>query len=220
MVERRDIVQGTHEWDEIRLGKISGTGLGELMSDPRSKAAKDAGELSSTAVNYLLKKVSERIIGYGRSSFDLPAFDWGHKHEPEARTYYEILNAYPDGHVYEVGFVELNEWVGVSPDALVGTDGGLEIKCPYNNDVHLKYLQIESPQDLFAVEKKYYWQVQQNLFVTGRKWWDWMTYDPRMSGNARYNIVRFERDEDLMSEIEKRLERAISFVQSKLVELV
>jgi hypothetical protein len=75
-----------------------------------------------------------------------------------------------------------------SPDGLVGEDGGLEIKCPLVA-THIGYLlNGELPSDYFQ-------QVQGCLFVTGRKWWDFMSYSPGL----KPFIIRVKRDEGFIS---------------------
>jgi hypothetical protein len=210
-----DIKQGTPEWDEMRLGRITGSGVDALMSDPRSKAAKDAGELSDGATNYLLKRVSECYLGYTGDKLDLKQFEWGHANEPEARQYYEVSKGVL---ALEVGFVEMKPWVGVSPDSLVGDDGGLEIKCPYNNAVHLSYLEIQNQDDLQECEKGYYWQIQMCMFVTGRHWWDFVSYDPRMTGQYRFHCIRIDRNEAHIADLQARVERGAKFINEKLIK--
>lgn len=209
-----DIQQGSPEWDDIRLGRITGSGVSALMSDPRSKAAKEVGELSDSANKYILDKVSECYLGYGAEKYDLKQFEWGHTYEPEARTYYEVDKGVI---AIEVGFAEYTDYIGVSPDSLVGDDGGLEIKCPYNNSVHLKYLEIKDADDLMKTEKGYYWQIVMAMWVTGRQWWDFVSYDPRMSGKFRFHCIRVERDEEQIKEVEYRVKRAASIIQEKLL---
>jgi hypothetical protein len=53
---------------------------------------------------------------------------------------------------------------------LVGEDGGLEIKCP-SAAVHVGYL-------LDGFDEKYYCQIQGGLWITGRRWWDAVSYCP------------------------------------------
>ena len=87
-----------------------------------------------------------------------------------------------------VGFILTDDGrVGCSPDGLVGEDGGLELKCP-SPAKHVSYLLDE--QELVD---EYTHQVQGCLYVTGRAWWDLMSYYPgmepvivRVEPNAEY----------------------------------
>ncbi len=88
---------------------------------------------------------------------------------------------------------------GCSPDALIGDDetgGGLEIKCPLLK-THVKYLmEGKLPDD-------YKCQVHGSMFVTGRKWWKFMSY---FRGHTPF-VLRIDRDEEIMKKIETALEK-------------
>jgi hypothetical protein len=87
--------------------------------------------------------------------------------------------------VVEVGLCLHDEFeCGASPDGLVGDDGGLEIKCPLPH-THVSYLRAGD------VTGKYIPQIQGCLWITGREWWDFMSYHPAMEDL----IVRVYRDE-------------------------
>ena len=70
-----------------------------------------------------------------------------------------------------MGFCVIEGVAGASPDGLVGDDGLLEFKCPMAGK-HLTYLFRDE------VPKDYVLQVQGQLWVTGRKWCDFVSYCP------------------------------------------
>jgi exodeoxyribonuclease (lambda-induced) len=89
--------------------------------------------------------------------------------EDEARKYYALVS---DAVVQRVGFVTLdNGKAGASPDGFVGEDGGVELKCPAAH-THVGYLLDPS-----SLVWEYRGQVQGNLYITGRKWWDLVAYN-------------------------------------------
>ncbi len=89
--------------------------------------------------------------------------------EPEARRWYALER---DTDVKQVGFCLSDDLrFGCSPDGLVGEDGGLELKCPLLK-THAEYL------DDGGLPLEYVPQVHGSLIVTGRKWWDFMSYAP------------------------------------------
>jgi hypothetical protein len=93
----------------------------------------------------------------------------GTLHEPYARDRYAEHNNVT---VQEVGFVIRDEWgirLGASPDGLVGEDGGIEIKCPRAKTHIQTILSGQVPAGNMA-------QVQANLLVTGREWWDFISF--------------------------------------------
>ena len=103
--------------------------------------------------------------------------------EPEARHHYAAFGS--DEEVQETGFVTTDDdRFGCSPDALVGDNGGLELKCPIHK-THVEYLRSGTLPD------KYKPQVHWSLIVTGRSWWDFMSY----ARNLPVMCVRVEPDE-------------------------
>ena len=117
------------------------------------------------------------------------------------RRLYAFLN---DVEPEQVGFIR-NGNVGGSPDSLIGDKGGLEIKSA------LPHIQIER---LLAgrLPPEHKAQVQGNLWVSEREWWDFMSYCPKM----KPLIVRVTRDDDYIRD----LERAVADFSSELHDLV
>lgn len=77
---------------------------------------------------------------------------------------------------------------GASPDGLVRADGLIEIKCP-NTATHIDTLLGGEVPDKYV--KQMLWQME----CTGRKWCDFVSYDPRMPDDLKVFVRRFERDE-------------------------
>ncbi len=185
-----NIEQGTPGWLELRLGKVTASKFKDVMTNGRG------GKPSATAKTYMIKLVAEILRGESLPFFENDAMRWGTETEPQARAMYELKN---DVEVKEVAFVELNEFVGVSPDGLVGNDGLLEIKCP-NTET-----QIKRFLDNTGLPKDYESQVQGQLWVTGRKWCDFVSFDPRIDVDASYIQTRVYRDEEYIAELEKKV---------------
>ena len=103
--------------------------------------------------------------------------------EGEARCAYELQ--YAKEPVSEVGFVLHGSGLfGGSPDALVGEDGGVEIKCPAPA-THIGYYRGGE------LPLTYRCQVHGYMIVTGRKWWSFFSY----ARNFEAFHVIIERDE-------------------------
>lgn len=105
------------------------------------------------------------------------------------------------------GFVEhpVVKWLGASPDGLVGDDGLVEIKCP-TTLVHIKRVAAG------VVPEEYKPQMLVQLLCTGRKWVDFVDYDPRLSSDwekARFFCVRYEPTED---ELQDALDKCVEFL--------
>ena len=88
----------------------------------------------------------------------------------------------------------------------MGEDGLLEIKCPYSTNVHLQRVAAG------VVPEEYKPQMLVQLLCTGRKWVDFVSYDPRLSGAwspAKLFIVRYEPTQD---ELNTALEQCETFL--------
>lgn len=165
--------QGSEAWHAARRGKITASRFDDVLTQPRSKAAKAAGEMSKTANSYMLEIIAEMLTGIDQGPPTTFAMEHGNTFEPEAREVYENRFGVK---VEQCGFITHPEHpeIGCSPDGFVGDEGGIEIKCPFNTAIHLGYvLAGELPKDYAA-------QVYGGLWITGRTWWDFVSYDPRI----------------------------------------
>jgi hypothetical protein len=81
---------------------------------------------------------------------------------------------------------------------LIDDDGGLEGKCPHDEAVHILTWLEGMPEDHMP-------QVQGCMFVTGRKWWDFTSFDPRQTASHRLYIQRVYRDDDYIANLEKQI---------------
>ena len=135
---------------------------------------------------------------------------WGTETEPQARAMYSINNDFVS--VEEVAFVEHNEFIGISPDGLVGDDGLLEIKCPTS------VTQIKRAlSDDYAVD--YYEQIQCQLWVTERKWCDFVSFDPRLDCAAGYLQQRVMRDEKFITDMQVKTYAFVERMNELLLHL-
>lgn len=152
------IEQGTEEWKDIRKGK---------MTASNAQAIATAGKGLETYINDVMAEFYANAEKRGYSNVHLEA---GHELEPVARDLY----AFEKGvEVKQCGFIEHSEFVGASPDGLIEDDGGLEIKCP-DNKTHFQHIILKEK----AIAASYIWQIQMNLLITGRKYWDYVSYSP------------------------------------------
>ena len=152
--------QRTDEWFEIKLGKIGGSEFSKLFMKPTTQGYKDL----------VLSKAIEIVTGVAVDDGFAGSY-WtrrGTDLEPPAVKEYEKRTF---NKVHAVGFVEMNEFVGCSPDGLIGENGGFEGKClKYSNHVEM----IKNPH----IPKDYLWQCIGFLFVTKRAWIDFNCFHP------------------------------------------
>lgn len=187
--------QRTAEWFAARLGKVTASRVADVMA--RTKSG-----YSASRKNYMAELVCERLTGIPSEHFESAAMKWGTDTEPLARSAYEARTGEL---VEEVGFIEHPriKGFGASPDGLVGKDGGLEIKCP-NTATHIDTLLGGT------VEQKYVYQMQTAMACTGRKWWDFVSFDPRLPENLSYKCIRFYRDTEMVQSIENEVIRFLA----------
>lgn len=180
--------QGTPEWLAARAGHVTASRFKDVLAKLKS----GSGE-AATRRAYRLQLVTERLTGQPCETFKNAAMEWGTATEPFARAAYETAKALM---VDEVGFLPhpTMQWVGASPDGLIGDDGGCEIKCPAASTVHVETLAGGMPSEHRA-------QVQGTLWVTGRQWWDYISYDPRLPPKLQLYVERVKRDEDYITKL-------------------
>lgn len=201
--------QQTPEWFQNRIGKVTASRVADLM-------AKTKSGYSASRDNYMAQLVCELVTGQREESFSSAAMAWGNEQEPFARAAYEAkTNVLVD----EVGFIlhHTIEGCGASPDGLVGDDGLVEIKCPNTNtalEAWLKWADDKNP-----VASKYNAQMQMQMACTGRSWCDYVIYDPRMPEKAQLLVVRVDRDDAFITEMEAEIVKFIDELNAKVVKL-
>jgi hypothetical protein len=186
-------IQGSPEWYQARLGMITASCFDDVLNKGQGRET------------YLIKLVAERLSGIAQEGFTNAAMQWGTEQEPYARELYSSLNG--DIPVEQVGFVQHDGYVGYSPDGLIGLKGTVEIKCP-NTSTHISYILKDK------LPAKYVPQVQGGLWITGREWCDFVSFDPRIK--RKIHIIRVERDESKISEIKTAVEK----FKAELIEMV
>ena len=206
--------QKSAEWFAQRAGKFTGSEIHKLMKSGRSKDK----VFSDTAITYIYDKIAEIMtngVSIQYKDFSSKATDWGNEQEPNAKKFYQDLTG---REVKKIGFAQYSDFFGASPDGDV-EDGLLECKCPYNSINHVRYLLCEAPEDLQALSPEYYWQVQAEMLATGKKWVDFMSYDPRCTERTCYKIIRFERDEEVMETLKARIELATEYMMELITKI-
>lgn len=209
--------QRTQDWYDARVGKFTCSEIWKLLTEPRSKADKEAGNLSETAKTYIYEKVSESITGVVHQ-ISSPALEWGVEHEPSAKEAYKKVF---ELEVEETGLVG-NKMLAGSPDG-IATDGGLdegvlEIKCPFNQSVHLSNLLL-SPEDFKSEGKEYYWQVQGYMFLTDSHWADFVSFHPYFPPDKCLAAIRVERNQDDILLLMEKVEKAYTLKEEILKKL-
>lgn len=199
----RDIEQGSGEWLKLKLGKISASRAKDLMTNGRGDA------ISKTAESYMFELMAERLTGESKPFFESDAMRWGSETEDQARAMFELKEGVD---VEQVAFIEQSEWLGVSPDGLVGDNGLLEIKCPNTTTQLKRALSGDYSADYKA-------QIQMQLWVSERQYCHFLSFDPRLDCEAGYLLQRVERDEEYINEMKVKVTRLIERMNDLLEQL-
>jgi len=172
--------QGSPEWFAARLGIPTASEFSTIMAK-----GKDGGD-SKTRKAYLYRLAGEMITGEIAETYSNGHMERGKLLEDEARDLYAFM---ADCEPLKVGFIR-NGNAGCSPDSLIGDDGGLEIKTA------LPHIQVERlfRGDLPPEHKA---QVQGGLWLAERKWWDFVSYCPKLP----LLRVTVERDEEYIAKL-------------------
>lgn len=193
-----EMEQGTQEWLEARLGCPSGSGFSKIITS--------GGQPSSSAETYINQLIAELVTGETTYVHVTEAMQRGTELEEFARMNYELET---DREVTQVGFCMHDTLrCGVSPDGLIGDDGGLEIKCP-TPSTHVKYLRKGT------LPSEYKAQVQGCLWITEREWWDFMSYHPQMPNL----LIRVHRDDEYINQLERLVTHACQIIEKEATEI-
>ena len=204
------IAQGTDEWFQQRLGKVTASRLSDVI-------AKTKTGVSTSRQNYLIQLVSERLTGKKTDSFTNKAMEDGVEREPIARKLYESKT---NSIVTEVGFFDhpVIKSSGASPDGAVNAEeegkyaGLIEIKCPIET-THTNTLMNK------LVPSKYIPQMQWQLACTGAKWVDFVSYNPNFPDTMQIFVVRVDRDNAYIAELEAEVLKFLDEVDQAILKL-
>lgn len=221
------IEQRSDEWRLARAGKITASRFGDAIamtkaepgevykSGPR-KGQPKLPTSTSDRNKYMREIVFERIALTPRHEVSGHALRWGADVESYAREAFELET----GMIVTPGqFVTHPDYpfIGCSPDGLIGEPGGYESKCPMDEAVHINTWLSGMPEDHIP-------QVQGCMFVTGRQWWEFISYDPRVAERFRLYHQRIERDDAYINgvllpgllQFEKEVQELIANLEAKV----
>ncbi len=188
-----NVEQGSAEWHSLRIGKITASRFSDVLASGRG------GAPSKTRQSYLMDLCAERLTGQSAQQFQSEYMTWGTENEPFARGRYELES---DVTVEQVGFVELTDHIGCSPDGLFGNDGLLEIKCP-------------------ASFFPYFPQVIVQYFIVNPalEWCDFVSFDPRITNDKAFFKIRVYRDDEFIKNLDEQVSIFIQDLESLLIKL-
>lgn len=195
------IEQGSPEWLAARAGHATASRFCDVMATVRTGEA-------ATRRDYRWQLVTERITGKPCRSYESHAMRRGKELEPYARAAYEAHT----GNLVELAEFLRHpqiEWCGASPDGLIDDDGGIEIKCPDNPVIHVQTIAGGMPVEHMP-------QVQGAMWVTGRSWWDFVSFYPDMPDRSmRLYLERVKRDDDYIAKLSDGVMRFLDEVDKQ-----
>lgn len=205
--------QGTPEWHAARSGKITASCFADAISRcSRKSGARDVGDPTAAAERYAADLAIERVSGMPHGE---PPKAWvlerGHQMEAAARMHYEARTG---SFVTEAGICVTDDGLfGYSTDGLVDDDGLIEIKSPIDS---AKILHILATGDT----SEYDHQMQGGMWITGRKWCDFIMYVPDLAavGKDLY-VQRVLRDDGFIDEMVERLAKFDALVAANVAIL-
>ena len=197
--------QRSDEWFQTRLGKVTASRISDVI-------AKTKTGVSTSRYNYLIQLVSERLTGKkGDNVFINQAMQDGIDREEVARTLYTLKH----GEVQEVGFIDhpTIAMSGASPDgALVGVNGGIEIKSPIET-THTNTLMTQS------VPTKYIPQMQWQMACAGYDFVDFISYNPNFPDHLQLFVKRLDRDNGYIGQLEAEVSAFIAEIEQQVLKL-
>ena len=195
------IEQGTQEWFEMRIGKLTASKVADMMA--QGKTGESAGR-----ANYRMQLVCERLTGLKEETYTSTAMEIGTEREALARNAYELLNGVL---VHQVAFIDhpTIKMSGASPDGLVGEAGLIEIKCPQQN-THGNTLKDQK------IPTKYQYQMNWQMACTGALWNDFVSYNPTFPEHLQLCIIRLHRDEAVIKNLENAVIAFLDEVEAEV----
>lgn len=162
-----DLIQGTDEWFAARCGLLTASEMKLIITPAKLQYASNDKERT-----HLYELCAQRVTGYVEPHYIGDDMLRGQEDEIIARDLYHRTYA----PVTPVGFVTNDKYgftLGCSPDGLVGEEGGLQIKSRRQKYQFEAIVSDEMSPDFLI-------QVQTELIVTERKWWDFCTFSAGM----------------------------------------
>ena len=195
--------QRSPDWFKARLGKVTASRVADVV-------AKTKSGVSASRTNYLAQLICERLTETVAEGYTSVEMQWGTDQEPYARAAY---SAKVGELVEEVGFIDhpTINGAGASPDGLVA-EGLVEIKCG-NTSTALDWILSGKPPT------KYITQMQWQMACTDKPWCDFVSYDPRLPENLRLLVIRVDRDDDRIKELEREVKEFLQELDDKVNKL-
>lgn len=211
-------LQRTPEWFAQRLGKFTGSRIKDLMNCNRATTKKDWSDgtkiagFGDTAIRYIFGKAMERKYGYAVQTPTTAAMRYGTENEEVIK---EIYQQKFEREIKEVGFVQIQDYLGTSADGLIDEKIAVEIKASTNWSTYMSRTQKE-----FNEKHEDFWQVQNHMLCLDVEECEYIVglppqniYQPEIRD---INIKRIYKDEVVCDAILQRAKLANRIIEDFL----
>ena len=206
-------------------------------NNPKSRVTTKEVPFSAGTYTYLDDKVAEMYMPENsfleymeECKFETKAMQWGTFWEDGARNRYKEATGFE---ILDAPFIPLKgfeNFAGGSPDGIIrlgtsnqgGTNGIIEIKCPFNPAVHLKHYLFDTPEDLRNDNLQYYAQCQYNMLCVEREFGykvdfcDFISYDPRTSKSKQLKVLRIPADAEIQGLLLERTRLGVEYLRGQI----
>jgi len=195
------IAQDSPQWLPERRGKLTASRMADALSFNKD------GKPSAKRTALMMQLVAERVADYAVDHFVTKEMQWGLDNEAGAKAAYEKRYGVVAGPASLYHHPSI-EWFAATPDGTLGDDGVLEIKCPGTP----RFLQYSLDG---VVPAEYRPQILCQLACTGRKWADFVAFDPRIKEEKHQLFVcRWEPRPEEIHAIEKEAVKFLAEVEA------
>lgn len=184
-----EVEQRSDEWFQAKRGKMSASNADTILANGKGLET------------YIYSLMAEYYSKGEKVHYTNADIERGILLEPEAKIEFQF---YTGLDIKEVGYVEFNEYILVSPDGLIGDDGLIEIKCP-NDSIYFKLLLSNN------IKPEYIAQMQMQMYVTDRQYCYFVSYNPNFEKSLY--IKKISRDEEMIEKLKKGLERGTQLIK-------
>lgn len=197
-----DFAQNSGDWFKIRIGKFTATNAHTLYK----------GGVSLKTL--IIQKLAEKLSNVLPAEIKTPAMDWGHEQEDIAA---ELYSQETGAECSKVGFIEVNEYFGVSPDRVILDKKGkiikgIEIKCPQDTNF-IKYIVDYLEKGDAGINPEHYAQMQAQMYAMNTKETDYVLYNPHFEKELFY--INVKRSDEFINKFEENLNNAIENLKKR-----
>ncbi len=200
--------------NEQELSAFLSAREGKLTASRMACAMAFRKDGKSTAERMQLQKdiLAERLTGICVPHFVSAEMKWGLENEDGAKAAYEAETGELIERCQTIDHPSI-ENCAATPDGLVSHDGLIETKCP-KTTTHITWKLAG------VVPDEYKPQMLLQLACTGRRWVDFVSFDPRLPAKQRLFVRRFQPEASEIAFVEEAAVMFLKEVDAMFEQLV